>query len=158
MIRPAVLADVPAIVGLVRELATYERAPDHVELNDELLTDSLFAEHPAAFCHVAEEDDGTVVGMALWFVSFSTWVGKHGIYLEDLFVSPDARRNGHGRALLRELAAIALERGYGRLEWAVLDWNEPALEFYRSIGADPLDEWTVHRVAGNALAALAEQP
>jgi GNAT superfamily N-acetyltransferase len=157
VIRPAVLADVPAIVGLVRELATYERAPDQVELTDELLSTALFAEHPAAFCHVADED-GAVVGMALWFVNFSTWVGKHGIYLEDLFVTPDARRHGHGRALLATLAAIAVERGYGRLEWAVLDWNEPALEFYRSIAAVPLDEWTVHRITGEALAALAEQP
>jgi GNAT superfamily N-acetyltransferase len=156
VIRPAVLADVPAIVGLVRELATYERAPDQVELTDELLTEALFAEHPAAFCHVAEAD-GAVVGMALWFVNFSTWVGKHGIYLEDLYVTPDARREGHGRALLTNLAAIAGERGYGRLEWAVLDWNEPAIEFYRSIGAVALDEWTVNRVTGPALAALAEQ-
>jgi GNAT superfamily N-acetyltransferase len=155
VIRPAVLADVPAIVGLVRELATYERAPDQVELTDELLTDALFGDAPAAFCHVAQ-DHGTVVGMALWFVNFSTWVGKHGIYLEDLYVTPDARRNGHGRALLATLATIAVDRGYGRLEWAVLDWNEPALEFYRSIGAIPLDEWTVHRLAGDALAALAE--
>lgn len=157
MIRPAVPGDVPAIVGLVREFATYERAPDQVELTDELLTAALFAEHPAAFCHVAEHD-GTVVGMALWFVNFSTWVGKHGIYLEDLFVTPDARRQGHGRALLATLAAVAAERGYGRLEWAVLDWNEPAIEFYRSIGAVPMDEWTVHRVSGPALIALAEQP
>lgn len=157
MIRPAVPADVPAIVGLVRELATYERAADQVELTDELLTEALFCEHPAAFCHVADEG-GTIVGMALWFVSFSTWVGRHGIYLEDLFVTPEHRRGGHGRALLAALAAIAVERGYGRLEWAVLDWNEPALEFYRSIGAVPMDEWTVHRVTGPALAALAELP
>lgn len=157
MIRPAVRADVPAIVGLVRELATYERAADEVALTDALLTDALFSPHPAAFCHVADVD-GTVVGMALWFVNFSTWVGRQGIYLEDLFVTPEHRRGGHGRALLAALAAVAVERGYGRLEWAVLDWNEPALEFYRSIGAVPMDEWTVHRVSGPALAALAELP
>jgi GNAT superfamily N-acetyltransferase len=157
VIRPAVPADVPAIVGLVRELATYERAADQVELTDELLREALFCANPAAFCHVAEQD-GIVVGMALWFVNFSTWVGRHGIYLEDLYVTPEQRRNGHGRALLATLAGLAVERGYGRLEWAVLDWNEPALEFYRSLDAVPQDEWTVHRVTGKAFAALAEQP
>jgi GNAT superfamily N-acetyltransferase len=157
VIRFAEPADGPAIVRLVRELATYERAPEQVELTDELLCAALFAINPAVFCHVVEVE-GEVVGMALWFVNFSTWVGKHGIYLEDLYVTPDHRRNGYGRALLATLAATTFERGYGRLEWAVLDWNEPALEFYRSLGAVPMEEWTVHRVSGPALAALAELP
>jgi GNAT superfamily N-acetyltransferase len=156
VIRLAEPVDVPAIVRLVRELATYERAPDQVELTDELLTAALFCQQPAAFCHVAEHD-GEVVGMALWFVNFSTWVGRHGIYLEDLYVTPDHRRLGLGRALLATLAATAVERGYGRVEWAVLDWNKPAIDFYRSIDAVSMDEWTVFRVTGPALAALAEQ-
>jgi GNAT superfamily N-acetyltransferase len=155
LIRLATPADVPAVVGLVRELATYERAADEVQLTEASLADALFGSHPAVYCHVAEVD-GDVVGMALWFVSFSTWLGAHGIYLEDLFVSPDHRRRGLGRALLSTLAQVAVDRGYQRLEWAVLDWNEPALDFYRSIGAVPMDEWTVHRVTGPALRALAE--
>jgi GNAT superfamily N-acetyltransferase len=101
---------------------------------------------------------GEVVGMAVWFVSFSTWVGVHGIYLEDLYVRPEHRRGGLGRALLETLARVAVERGYGRLEWAVLDWNEPAIAFYQSIGAVAQDEWTVHRVSGPALRALAGSP
>jgi GNAT superfamily N-acetyltransferase len=157
MIRLAEPRDVPAIVGLVHELAAYERAPDQVELTDERLATALFCEHPAAFCHVADVD-GEVVGMALWFVNFSTWLGVHGIYLEDLFVRPSHRRAGIGRTLLETLARVAVERGYGRLEWAVLDWNEPAIAFYRTLGAVGQDEWTVHRVSGTDLQALAGQP
>jgi GNAT superfamily N-acetyltransferase len=153
VIRPAERGDVPAIVQLVEELADYERAADEVTLAAEPLEAALFAERPAVFCDVVEVD-GEVVGMALWFVTFSTWLGVHGIYLEDLYVRPSHRRGGHGRALLQTLARRAVDRGYGRLEWAVLDWNEPALQFYRSIGAVGLDEWTVHRVSGPALENL----
>jgi GNAT superfamily N-acetyltransferase len=156
MIRLAEPPDVPAIVELVRELATYERAPEQVELTEERLTAALFCEHPAAFCHVAEVD-GELVGLALWFVNFSTWLGVHGIYLEDLFVRPSHRRAGVGRALLETLAGVAVERGYGRLEWAVLDWNESAIAFYQTLGAVAQDEWTVHRVSGPDLRALAGQ-
>jgi GNAT superfamily N-acetyltransferase len=138
----------------VRELAEYERALDEVRLEQADVVAALFCEHPAAFCHVVEAE-GEVVGLALWYLTFSTWVGRHGIYLEDLYVRPDHRRDGHGTALLATLARLCVERGYGRLEWAVLDWNTPALEFYRSLGARPLDDWTVHRLSGDALAGLA---
>jgi GNAT superfamily N-acetyltransferase len=157
VIRFAEPRDVDAIVGLVHELAAYERAPDEVHLTSERLHTALFGPSPAAFCHVADVD-GEVVGMALWFVNFSTWLGVHGIYLEDLYVSPSHRRSGLGHALLETLAQVAVERDYGRLEWAVLDWNEPAIAFYQSIGAVAQDEWTVHRVSGPALRALAGSP
>jgi GNAT superfamily N-acetyltransferase len=147
----------PRDVELVHELATYERAADEVELTAERLQAALFGASPAAYCHVVEVD-GEVVGMALWFVSFSTWLGVHGIYLEDLFVRPEHRRGGLGRALLQTLAQLCVDREYGRLEWAVLDWNEPAIAFYQSIGAVAQDEWTVHRVSGPALRALAGSP
>ena len=154
MIRPAVPSDVPAILELIRALADYEREPDAVEATVESLTAALFAAQPAVFAHLAVDDDGDVVGFALWFVTFSTWLGRHGIWLEDLFVRPVARGAGHGVALLRTLAEVAVDRGYGRIEWNVLDWNEPAMGFYRSIGASALDDWTVHRLTGAALATL----
>lgn len=138
---------------MIRELAEYERAPNDVVATEELLYDALFGSSPVAYAHVAV-DAGEVVGFALWFVTFSTWLGRPGLYLEDLFVRPSARRRGHGRALLLELARIAVERGYGRMEWAVLDWNVDAQAFYRTLGAVPMDEWTTWRVTGGALAAL----
>lgn len=146
MIRPAVPGDVPAIVALIRELALYERSPSSAVATPELLSAALFGPSPAVFCHVAEAD-GEVVGMALWFLNFSTWLGRHGIYLEDLFVRHSFRGRGLGKALLETLIAIARDRGYGRVEWVVLDWNEPAHAFYRTLGAEPLDDWTVWRVA-----------
>ncbi|HVT65081.1 MAG TPA: GNAT family N-acetyltransferase [Mycobacteriales bacterium] len=149
-IRLAVVDDVPVIVSLIRELADYEREPDAVEATEADIRAALFGASPAAFCHVAEHD-GEVVGFALWFLNFSTWKGRHGIYLEDLFVRPSARGTGLGKALLMTLIEIARERGYGRVEWAVLDWNTPAIEFYRSLGAQPMEEWTVWRVTGEAL-------
>ncbi|MCK8680574.1 GNAT family N-acetyltransferase [Streptomyces lichenis] len=155
MIRTAVPEDVPVILALVHELAAYERASHEVLATEEQLREALFGEHPAAFAHIAEDGGGEPVGFALWFRNFSTWRGTHGIYLEDLYVRPEARRGGHGRALLRELARICVERGYGRLEWSVLDWNAPAIEFYRSIGAEPMSEWTVNRVSDGALVKLA---
>ena len=155
-VRRARLDDVPVVVSLVHELATYEREPDAVVATEEHFRAALFGEEPKAFCLVAE-DAGEVVGFAVYFLNFSTWLGTHGIYLEDLFVRPEARGGGHGRALLQELAHIAVERGYGRVEWAVLDWNEPAQGFYASLGARPQDDWTVWRLTGDALTALGQQ-
>jgi GNAT superfamily N-acetyltransferase len=154
MIRPARAADIPAIHQLIRGLAEYERALDEVTATEQDLAGALLAERPALFAHVAEED-GRVVGFALWFLNYSTWLGRHGIYLEDLYVVPESRGRGHGRALLAELARICVERRYGRLEWWVLDWNSPARRFYESLGAVAMDEWTVHRLTGPALCALA---
>jgi GNAT superfamily N-acetyltransferase len=161
-IRPVVPGDVPALHDLICELARYEREPDAVEARPEDLRRALFAEHPLLHGLVAEvaAPGGSgfeLAGMALWFVSYSTWRGRHGIWLEDLFVRPVHRRLGLGRALLAELAAEAVARGYARLEWNVLDWNEPALGFYAQLGAEPLTEWTVHQLADDALHALAEQ-
>jgi GNAT superfamily N-acetyltransferase len=145
VIRLAVAGDVPVIHALIHELADYERSVEHVVGTEADLLDGLFGESPAANCHVAELD-GEVVGFALWFRNFSTWLAKPGIYLEDLYVRPVARGHGLGRALLMELVAIARRHGYGRVEWAVLDWNTPAIGFYRSLGATPNDEWTTWRL------------
>jgi GNAT superfamily N-acetyltransferase len=153
VIRAARPHDVAVIHRLVRELADYEREPEAVVATEEHFRTALFGPNPLAHCLVAE-GDGDVVGFALYFVNFSTWLGTHGIYLEDLFVRPTARGAGHGRALLTELARIAVERGYGRVEWSVLDWNEPAKGFYAALGARPQDDWTVWRLTGDALAAL----
>jgi len=154
LIRRIDRADVPAVVGLVHELAEYEREPDSCHLTEQQLEDALFAEAPALFGHVAEAD-GEVVGMALWFLNFSTWRGTHGIYLEDLYVRPDQRGSGLGRRLLVTLARECVARGYERLEWVVLDWNEPAIGFYRALGAVGLDDWIVNRLTGDALRELA---
>ena len=145
--------DVPAIVALVEELAEYERARHECRLTTEQLHDVLFRPNAALFGHVAEVD-GRVVGVALWFLNFSTWRGTHGIYLEDLFVQPDQRGSGLGRALLQALAEECARQGYARLEWAVLNWNDPAIGFYRSLGAVPMDEWTVFRLTDDALTRL----
>ncbi|MCB8907195.1 MULTISPECIES: GNAT family N-acetyltransferase [unclassified Streptomyces] len=154
MIRTATPADVPVIHALVRDLAEYEKALDEVRTTPEQLQEALFGEHPAAFAHVAETADGEVVGFAIWFLNFSTWRGVHGIYLEDLYVRPEVRGGGHGKALLTELARICVERGYERLEWSVLNWNKPSIDFYESLGARPQDEWTVYRLTDGALAEL----
>ena len=157
-IRPARPDDVPVILRLVRELADYEKSLDEVEMTPEQLSTALFPEarDPAAFGHVAEVD-GQVVGMALWYLSFSTWTGTHGIWLEDLYVSPAHRGLGLGQELLRTLAGVCVERGYHRLEWWVLDWNEPSIGFYESIGAVAQDEWTRFRLDGPELAAHASR-
>jgi GNAT superfamily N-acetyltransferase len=138
----------------MRELAEYERSLDQVTATEDDLRQALFADQPAIFAHVAEHE-GTVAGFALWFLNYSTWLGRHGIYLEDLYVTPALRGGGLGRALLAELARICVQRGYGRLEWWVLDWNAPARGFYEALGAVAMDEWTVHRLTGPALDALA---
>ncbi|MFD0565238.1 GNAT family N-acetyltransferase [Kitasatospora saccharophila] len=158
MIRTATPADVPFVHAMIRELAEYERALSEAKATEEQLHDALFGEHPAVFGLIAEEESGEPVGFALWFRNFSTWRGTHGIYLEDLYVRPEKRGGGHGRALLTELARICVERGYQRLEWSVLDWNEPSIGFYKSLGAVPMDEWTVFRLTDGALAALGSEP
>jgi GNAT superfamily N-acetyltransferase len=157
VIRAATAADVPVVVRLVHELAAYEREPDAVVATEDDFRTALFGPSPRVHCLVAADDAGEVVGFAVYFVNFSTWLGTHGIYLEDLFVRPAARGAGHGRALLTELARIAVERGYGRVEWAVLDWNEPAQGFYAGLGARPMDEWTTWRLTGDALRSLGQQ-
>ncbi|MEU5888327.1 GNAT family N-acetyltransferase [Streptomyces sp. NPDC047461] len=155
MIRTATPADIPAVHALIRELADYEKAPDEAKATPEQLHEALFGERPAAYAHIAEDDTtGEAVGYALWFLNFSTWRGVHGIYLEDLYVRPEARGGGHGKALLTELARICVERGYERLEWSVLDWNAPSIAFYEALGARPQDEWTVYRLTDEALGAL----
>lgn len=155
MIRPARPDDVPQLVAFVRELAAYERAESEVKLDEPRLHEVLFGPEPKAFCLVATPTDSDEpVGFAVWFVTFSTWLGRHGIYLEDLYVRERYRRAGHGRALLAALAEICVQRGYGRLEWSVLDWNAPAIAFYEAIGATAQDEWTVHRLSGAALRTL----
>ena len=154
-VRPVRPDDVPAVVGLVRELAEYEKAAHEVRLTEEQLRTALFGESPALFGHVALGPGGTVVGTALWFLNFSTWRGTHGIYLEDLYVQPQHRGSGLGRELLRTLADVCVQRGYRRLEWSVLDWNTPSIDFYRAAGALPMDEWTVFRLTDDALTAFA---
>jgi GNAT superfamily N-acetyltransferase len=154
LIRPATPADVPTILRFVRDLATFEREPDAVEATAPMLLDALFGAAPAAETVIAEGADGPV-GFALFFHNFSTWTGRHGLYLEDLYVTPDARGQGVGAALLRHLAALALDRGCARFEWSVLDWNEGAVRFYRALGAVGQEEWTVQRVDGDALVRLA---
>ena len=160
VIRAARLEEVPAILALIRELADYERARDSVAATEADLTRALFGEQPHAFAHVAvvagEDGADEVVALALWFLTFSTWVGRHGIWLEDLYVRPAWRGQGLGIGLLRALAAVGVERGYGRLEWSVLDWNEPARRFYRSVGARELDDWIINRMEGDSLRAMAE--
>lgn len=153
MIRPATPADIPAIHAMIRELAEYEKVPDEAKASPRQLHEALFGPHPAAFAHLAEAA-GEPVGFALWFLNFSTWRGVHGIYLEDLFVRPHVRGGGHGKALLTELARICVERGYERLEWSVLNWNEPSIRFYEALGARPQDEWTVYRLTDGALREL----
>jgi GNAT superfamily N-acetyltransferase len=159
-IRAVEERDVDAVVGLVHELAEYERAAEHCLLTSTQLHAALFGPSPALFGHVAEvaRADGrrVVVGCALWFLNFSTWRGVHGLYLEDLYVQPAHRGAGIGRALLARLADVCAERGLARLEWAVLDWNEPSIAFYRSLGAVAMDEWTVFRLDGAALAKLGQ--
>ena len=153
-IRPAVLEDSALILQFIRDLAEYEKMLDDVRTTRDDITVALFGENPKAFCDVALIDDAPV-GFALWFYNFSTFVGRHGIYLEDLFVRPEARGSGAGKALLANLARRCLDENLGRLEWAVLDWNAPSIAFYDSLGAAAMDEWIVRRMTGDALVRLA---
>jgi GNAT superfamily N-acetyltransferase len=154
VIRAARPDDVAAIYGLIRDLAEYERSLPEVSGTEEQLRAALFGPAPAVFAHVAEHEGG-IGGFALWFLNFSTWQCRHGIYLEDLYVRPELRGHGYGRLLLAELAAVCGQRGYGRLDWAVLNWNEPSIGFYRSLGAVALDDWSTFRLTGQALADVA---
>lgn len=154
-LRPATEADLDTIIELIRALAEYEREPDAVRLDRADLGRHLFGPRPYAEVILAETEAGASAGFALFFHNFSTWEGRPGIYLEDLFVRPQYRGEGYGKALLAALARLARERGCARLEWAVLDWNEPAIRFYRALGAVPMDEWTTYRLTGEALARLA---
>jgi GNAT superfamily N-acetyltransferase len=154
MIRPATPADVPTIARLIRDLAEYERLSHEVVATEAELRATLFGSRPGAEVLIASLA-GEPVGFALFFHNYSTFLGQRGLYLEDLFVKPEWRHRGVGRRLLAHLARVAVERQCGRFEWAVLDWNDPAIRFYRSLGAQPLDDWTVFRVTGEALAALA---
>jgi GNAT superfamily N-acetyltransferase len=155
-IRPAERKDVPLVADLIRQLAKFEKLEHEVVLTDDLLVAGLFGARPYAEAVIAEED-GRPIGFALFFHTFSTFLARPGIYLEDLFVLPDQRGRGVGRALLGHLAHLALERGCGRLEWAVLNWNQEAIRFYERLGARPNSEWTVYRVAGEALQALGRE-
>lgn len=155
-VRSADARDVPDLLRLVHALAAYEKEPDAVEATEQMYTDVLFPAdgHPTAFAEVAQID-GQVVGMAIWFLSFSTWTGTNGVWLEDLYVDPAHRGTGLGLALLRRLATICVERGYRRFEWWVLDWNSPSIEFYRAAGARAMTEWTTYRMDGTALRSFA---
>ena len=155
-IRPAVIDDTDEILALIYELALYEKAPEEAKATREQIIESFFSEEPKVFCDLVEVD-GAIAGLAIWFLNYSTWQGKHGIYLEDLFIRPEYRGKGYGKALLKHLAAICENRGYGRFQWRVLDWNEPSIEFYKSLGAVAMDEWTVYRVSEEALTRLAQE-
>ena len=154
-IRRAVEPDLEVIATLIRDLARYERASEMAQATTQQLRESLFGAAPQVFCELVEDDEGDVAGFAVWFLNYSTWTGTHGVYLEDLFVHPAARGRGYGKALLVYLAQICVRRGYARLQWSVLDWNTPSIEFYESLGARPQNEWTVYRLSGAALEAVA---
>jgi GNAT superfamily N-acetyltransferase len=155
-IRAAIAADINEILALIYELALYEKAPEEAKATESHIRESFFCENPKVFCEIVEVD-GEIAGLAIWFLNYSTWQGKHGIYLEDLFVRPQFRGRGIGKALLKHLAQICVDRGYGRFQWWVLDWNEPSIEFYKALGAVAMDEWTVYRVSGEALDGLAKE-
>ncbi len=152
-IRPAKREEVGDVLQLIQDLATYEKAPDQVQASEDDLLNTIFAKEPRVFCDLVEVD-GQIAGMAIWFLNYSTWQAKHGIYLEDLYIKPEFRARGYGKALLKHLAQICDREGYGRLQWWVLDWNSPAIEFYKSFGAEAMDEWTVYRTSGQALKDL----
>ncbi|GGK03660.1 GNAT family N-acetyltransferase [Pseudomonas matsuisoli] len=154
-IRPATHEDATLILRFITELAIYEKAEHEVKTDAEGIRRSLFAPESTAYALIAE-DDGQPVGFAVYFFNYSTWLGCNGLYLEDLYVSPATRGKGFGKALLKYLARIAVSKGCGRMEWSVLDWNTPAIDFYRAVGAKPQDEWTTFRLTGDALIAAAE--
>ncbi len=154
IVREAKLDDTPIILKYIKDLAEYEKAPQEAVLTEDDVRSSFFIESPQVYCLVSELDN-VVTGVAIWHLNYSTWLGKHGVYLEDLFVDPKFRGQGHGKALLVALAKICIDRGYPRLQWWVLDWNKSAIDFYDSIGAKAMDEWTVFRVSGKELGILA---
>jgi GNAT superfamily N-acetyltransferase len=154
VLRRARAGDEDGILECIRALAAYEQEPDAVQTTAEGLRQSLFGPSPSVFAHVIARGE-RIVAIAVWFLNYSTWTGRSGVYLEDLYVREDERRHGYGRALLARLARLCAERDYRRLEWSVLDWNQSAIGFYRSVGAVGMDEWTVQRLAGDALARLA---
>ncbi len=154
-IRPAKSEEVGEVLQLIQDLATYEKAPEQVEASKEDLLNTIFAKEPRVFCDLVEVD-GQIAGMAIWFLNYSTWQAKHGIYLEDLYIKPEFRARGYGKALLKHLAQICDKEGFGRLQWWGLDWNSPAIEFYKSFGAEAMDEWTVYRTSGQALKDLGD--
>ena len=154
-IRAALPHEAPLIQELIRELAIFEKAEEKAQASGTAISEAFFSEHPAVFCEFVEDEDGTVQGFAIWFLNYSTWTGTHGIYLEDLYIRAEARGRGYGKALLKHLAGICIERGYHRLQWWVLDWNESAITFYEDLGATQMSEWTVMRVEGEALTRIA---
>lgn len=159
-VRPASPTDVDEILELIHQLAVYEREPDAVQNTPTMLHDHLFDEHPRVFCHVVDDivdHEARVVGIAIWFETYSTWEGVHGIWLEDLFVIPSMRGRGYGKKLLLHLADIAVDRGYSRYEWTVLDWNTPSIKFYEALGAVPMSEWTTYRLDGAALRSATQR-
>lgn len=156
ILRAARPGDETGILACITALAVYEREPDAVENHVEALADALFGAQPRVFAHVVERD-GRIVGIAVWFLTYSTWTGRHGVWLEDLYVDEAQRGRGYGKALIASLAAVCVERDYSRLEWTVLDWNAPSIAFYRSLGAQPMSEWTTQRMAGDQLADLASR-
>ncbi len=155
VLRPARPGDEEGILACIQALADYEREPDAVDNTAAMLTATLFGDDPRAFAFVVEGPDGGIRAIAIWFLTYSTWTGRHGIWLEDLYVHEQYRANGYGVALLAALATECVDKGYSRLEWTVLDWNEPAIGFYRALGAEAMEEWTTRRVTGEALTALA---
>lgn len=156
-IRPARQSEAGIILELIKDLAEYEKAPNEVVATEKEILETIFAPEPKVFCDLVEVE-GEIAGMAIWFLNYSTWQGIHGIYLEDLFIKPEFRGRGYGKALIIYLARLCKERGYGRFQWWVLDWNSPAIEFYRSLGAEAMSEWTVYRVSGEPLQRLGELP
>lgn len=154
VLRAARPGDESGILSCIVALAAYEREPDAVQNTVEMLRESLFGTDPRVFAHVVERGDD-IVGIAVWFLTYSTWTGRHGVWLEDLWVDEGERGRGYGTALLSSLAGVCVERGYSRLEWTVLDWNAPSIAFYRSLGATPMQEWTTQRMTGDTLSALA---
>ncbi len=154
MIRPARIEDTEEILALIYELAVYEKAPDQAKATAAQIKESFFSDDPKVFCEIVEHES-QIAGFAIWFLNYSTWQGVHGIYLEDLFIRPQYRKLGYGKDLLKHLARICKERDYGRFQWWVLDWNKPAIDFYTSLGAKAMDEWTVYRISGAELSELA---
>ncbi len=154
-IRRAVETDLATLEGFILDLALYERAHEMAQATTEQLRQSFFGESPQVYCDLVETSEGEVAGFAVWFLNYSTWTGTHGIYLEDLFVSPQYRGRGYGKALLIHLARECVDHGYARLQWSVLDWNTPSIDFYQALGAQAQDEWTVYRLSGAALDRVA---